>query len=96
MNYLQRYNEWENISEATLDSSKDLIDYNISRTGWEKIELLGVSKDIKLTPVSSLPDDKEFVIQIRNSSFKFFPRKPLPPVIKIFFIFKLIFPIGKF
>ena len=47
MNYLQRYNEWENISEATLDSSKDLIDYNISRTGWEKIELLGVSKDIK-------------------------------------------------
>ena len=70
MNYLQKYNEWENISEATLDSSKDLIDYNISRTGWEKIELLGVSKDIKLTPVSSLPDDKEFVIQIRPSSFR--------------------------
>jgi hypothetical protein len=70
MNYLQRYNEWENISEATLDSSKDLIDYNISRTGLEKIKLLGVSKDIKLTPVSSLPDDKEFVIQIRPSSFR--------------------------
>ena len=70
MNYLQRYNEWENISEATLDSSKDLIDYNISRTGWEKIELLGVSKDIKLTPVSSLPDDKEFVIQITVSAFQ--------------------------
>ena len=70
MNYLQRYNEWENISEATLDSSKDLVDYNISRTGWKKIELLGISRDIKLVPTSSLPDDKEFVIQIKPTYFK--------------------------
>ena len=70
MNYLQRYNEWENISEATLDSSKDLVDYDLSRTGRIKMNLLGVSENIKLTPVKSLPDDKEFVIQIKNSSFK--------------------------
>ena len=70
MNYLQRYNEWENISEATLDSSKDLVDYDLSRTGRIKMNLLGVSENIKLTISTSLPDDKEFVIQIRNSSFR--------------------------
>jgi hypothetical protein len=70
MNYLQRYNEWENISEATLDSSKDLVDYELSRNGRSKMNTLGVSENIKLSPSSSLPDDKEFVIQIRPSSFK--------------------------
>ena len=70
MNYLQRYNEWENISEATLDSSKDLVDYDLSRTGRIKMNLLGVSENIKLTTTTTTPDDKEFVIQIRNSSFR--------------------------
>ena len=70
MNYLQRYNEWENISEATLDSSKDLVDYDLSRTGRIKMNLLGVSENIKLTPTTTPPDDKEFVIQINPSSLR--------------------------
>ena len=70
MNYLQRYNEWENISEATLDSSKDLVDYDLSRRGRIKMNLLGVSENIKLTPTTTPPDIKEFVIQIRPSSFR--------------------------
>jgi len=70
MNYLQRYNEWENISEATLDSSKDLVDYDLSRRGRIKMNLLGVSENIKLTPTTTTPDIKEFVIQIRPSSFR--------------------------
>ena len=70
MNYLKRYNEWEKISEATLDNSKDLVDYTISTTSYDKIELLGVSRDIKLVPTKSLPNDKEFVIQIKASSFR--------------------------
>jgi hypothetical protein len=70
MNYLQRYNEWENISEATLDSSKELVDYDLSRTGRVKMNSLGVSENIKLTTTKTLPDDKEFVIQIKSSSFK--------------------------
>ena len=70
MNYIQKYNEWENISEATLDNTKELVDYSISRTAWSKIELLGISKDIKLTPTNSLPFDNEFVIQVRPSSFR--------------------------
>ena len=70
MNYLKRYNEWEKISEATLDNSKDLVDYTISTTSYDKIELLGVSRDIKLVPTKSLPNNKEFVIQIKASSFK--------------------------
>ena len=70
MNYLQRYNEWENISEATLDSSKDLVDYDLSRRGRIKMNLLGVSENIKLTTTTTTPDIKEFVIQIRPSSFR--------------------------
>jgi len=70
MNYLQRYNEWENISEATLDSSKDLVDYDLSRRGRIKMNLLGVSENIKLTTTKTLPADNEFVIQIKSSSFK--------------------------
>lgn len=70
MNYIQKYNEWENISEATLDNTKELVDYDISRTGRVKIDLLGISENIKLTPTSTKPDDNEFVIQIRPSSFR--------------------------
>jgi hypothetical protein len=70
MNYLQRYNEWENISEATLDNSKELVDYDLSRTGRVKMNTLGVSENIKLTTTSVKPADNEFVIQIRPSSFR--------------------------
>jgi len=70
MNYIQKYNEWENISEATLDNTKELVDYDISRTGRVKIDLLGISENIKLTTTSTKPADNEFVIQIRPSSFR--------------------------
>ena len=70
MNYIQKYNEWENISEATLDDTKELVDYDISRKGRVKMNLLGISENIKLTTCSSVPADNEFVIQIRPSSFR--------------------------
>jgi hypothetical protein len=70
MNYIQKYNEWENISEATLDSTKELVDYDISRKGRIKMKLLGISENIKLTTTSTKPADNEFVIQIRPSSFR--------------------------
>ena len=70
MNYIQKYNEWENISEATLDDTKELVDYDISRTGRVKIDLLGISENIKLTTTKIKPSDNEFVIQIRPSSFR--------------------------
>lgn len=70
MNYIQKYNEWENISEATLDDTKELVDYDISRKGRVKIDLLGISENIKLTTTKIKPSDNEFVIQIRPSSFR--------------------------
>jgi hypothetical protein len=70
MNYIQKYNEWENISEATLDNTKELVDYDISRKGRVKIDLLGISENIKLTTTSTKPANNEFVIQIRPSSFR--------------------------
>lgn len=70
MNYIQKYNEWDNISEATLDDSKELVDYDLSRSGRTKMNTLGVSENIKLTTTTIKPADNEFVIQIRPSSFR--------------------------
>jgi hypothetical protein len=70
MNYIQKYNEWDNISEATLDDSKELVDYDLSRSGRVKMNKLEVSENIKLTTTNLLPGDNEFVIQIRPSSFR--------------------------
>ena len=70
MNYISKYSEWENISEATLDDTKIDVDYSPSRTGRNVLDRLGITENLKLTQTGSKPKDKELVLQIRQSSMK--------------------------
>ena len=70
MNYISKYSELENISEATLDDSKIDVDYSPSRTGRRILDRLGITENLKLTPTGSRPKSTELVLQIRQSSMK--------------------------
>ena len=70
MNYISKYSEFENISEATLDDTKIDIDYIPSRTGRDILDRFGITENLKLTPTGSRPRPTELVLQIRQSSMK--------------------------
>lgn len=70
MNYISKYTEWENISEATLDDTKIDVDYIPSRTGRDFLTRFGITDNLKLTQTGSIPKPTEVVLQIRQSSMK--------------------------
>lgn len=70
MNYISKYSEWENISEATLDDTKIDVDYIPSRTGRTSLDRMGITDNLKLRQTGSIPKPTELVLQIRQSSMK--------------------------
>lgn len=71
MNKLKNFTQLFNISEATLNASKEDVVYTLSRTGREKISEIGrITENLILQPVKEEPDDDEVIIHIRPSSFR--------------------------
>jgi hypothetical protein len=70
MNYISKYSELENISEATLDDTKIDVDYIPSRRGRDVLDRFGITENLKLSQTGSVPKLTELVLQIRQSSMK--------------------------
>jgi hypothetical protein len=68
---IKSFSAWTNISEATLNDSKEGVVYTISREGRKKIKNISptISEDLIFEPVETQPEDDDLIIHIRPSTF---------------------------
>lgn len=68
MKFISKFQGFESLNEATLDATKDGIDYILSRTGRNSIAKFGVTEDMTLTYSRKKPPLNQEVIWIRKAS----------------------------